>query len=559
MALGVLGVLATIAQMTFLSRVVDQAFLRGSGLRDLGWLLALLLAAVVVRAVLLWGREVVAARGAGRAKSKLREEMFAHLLRLGPVYSARESTGELATTSTEGVERLEPYLARYLPQVYLSALAPLLIGVYVLALDPVSGTVLLATGPAIPVLMVLIGRRAEEHSRRQWEALSRMGSYFLEALRALPTLKAFGRSDAAHAEVGRTSEEFRRRTMRVLRYAFISGLALEFVATVSIALVAVLLAMRLLFGDLPFQTAFLVLLLAPEFYGPLRELGVQRHAGMEGKAAADRIVEILHTPAPAATSSATSGSARAAPPLPRTVEISLRGLGYSYPGSERPALRGVDLTLPASGTTALVGPSGSGKSTLAALLLRFAEPTQGGILAGGLPIADLPVEAWRERVSLVPQRPHLFHGSVADNLRLARPQARLAELRHAASLAGADEFIERLPGGYDTRLGERGARLSAGEAQRVAIARAFLKDAPLLVMDEPASSLDPESEYLLEAAVGRLARDRTTLVVAHRLNTARAADHIAVLDGGRVVETGAHGTLISGGGAYARLVGAHGG
>src|SRR5215218_8838258 len=544
--LGILAAVATIAQMVFLSKVVDRVFLRGASLEEVKTLLLALLGTVVVRAGLLWLREITAQQGAIQAKSELRERLFAHVLRLGPAYTRGERTGELVTTATEGVEKLESYFGRYIPQVFLSAFVPLLIALYVLPLDWSSAVLLLMTAPVIPVLMVLVGSYAEEHLQRQWSALSRLGASFVDALQGLSTLKLFGRSAEECEKVAAASEEFRERTMKVLRYAFISGFVLEFMTAMAIALVAVSLGVRLVSGDMPFEVAFLILLLAPEFYKPLRELGTHRHAGMEGKAAAERIFEILNTSVP------VCGGMEAPKPLSGGLEIEFYGVGYTYPGSEYRALSDLALTLPAGSRTALVGRSGSGKSTLVNLLLRFLEPERGKITTNGLPIAQMPREAWRENVALVPQRPHLFHGSVLENIRIARPDASREEM------AGAARFIRELPQGYDTKVGERGARLSGGEAQRVAIARAFLKDAPLLIMDEPTSSLDPKSERLIRSALRRLSQGRTVLVVAHRLNTVYEADRIVVLEDGQLAETGTHKALIRDDGLYARLVNAYG-
>lgn len=546
---GLLVAIVTVAQMAFLSEIVDRTFLEGGGSEQTFTLLSLLAATAVLRAGLLWVRETTAQRGAIRVKNDLRERLFAHVLHLGPAYARSERSGELATTLTEGVERLDPYFARYLPQVILSVCVPLLIAGYILPGDAASAVLLVVTAPVIPVMMVLVGSYAEEHTRRQWIALSRMGAHFLDAMQGLPTLKVFGRVASEEEKVERVSGEFRERTLKVLRFAFLSGLVLEFMTAAAIALVAVVLGVRLINGAISFQDAFLVLLLTPEFYRPLRELGVHRHAGMEGKAAAERIFEILDTPVPA------DGTLQEN--LAGGLEISFSGVRFAYPGRDLPALDGLTLTLPAGSRTAVVGRSGSGKSTLAGLILRFLEPDEGVISANGVPVGDLPAETWREHVALVPQRPHLFYGSVLENIRLARPDASRSEVERAAELAGAARFIRRMPHGYDTQIGERGQRLSGGEAQRLAIARAFLKDAPLLVMDEPTSSLDPESERLVKDALESLARGRTSLIVAHRLNTVRTAERIVVLHEGRVAQTGTHAGLLERKGHYSLLVGAY--
>jgi ATP-binding cassette subfamily C protein CydD len=547
--IGLLVAVVTVAQMAFLSEIVDLVFLKGGGRERVVTLLLLLTGTAILRAGLLWIRETTAQQGAVRVKSDLRERLFAHVLRLGPAYARSERTGELTTTLTEGVERLDPYFARYLPQVLLSAVVPLLVVTYILPRDIASAVLLVVTAPVIPVMMVLVGSSAEEHTRRQWLALSRMGAHFLDALQGLPTLKAFGRVAAEEEKVERVSGEFRERTLKVLRYAFLSGLVLEFMTAAAIALVAVVLGVRLINGAISFQDAFLVLLLTPEFYRPLRELGIHRHAGMEGKAAAERIFEILDSPVLADGTLQESPSGE--------LEVSFSGVRFTYPGRDLPALDGLTLILPAGSRTAVVGRSGSGKSTLVGLLLRFLDPDAGVISANGVPVEDLPAGAWREHVALVPQRPHLFYGSVLENIRLARPDASRAEAERAAELAGAAEFIRRMPHGYDTQIGERGQRLSGGEAQRLAIARAFLKDAPLLVMDEPTSSLDPESERLVRDALDRLAQGRTSLIVAHRLNTVSTADRIIVLHEGRVAETGTHAGLLERNGHYSLLAGAY--
>jgi ATP-binding cassette, subfamily C, bacterial CydCD len=547
--LGVLGAGVTVMQMAFLSKIVNQVFWVHQRLSQLVLLILLLLGSIIVHAGLVWLRGVVAQHGAIRVKSELRERLFAHLLRLGPAYCNRERTGELVTTANEGIERLDAYISRYLPQIFLSVLIPLLICIVIFPFDWMSATLLLVTGPVIPLLMILVGSYAEQHIQRQWLALSRMSAHFLDVIQGLPTLKLFNRSSAEHSRIARTSDLFRAQTLKSLRLAFLSGMILEFMTCIAIGLVAVVLGVRLLDGGISFASAFFVLLLAPEFYRPLRELGIHRHAGMEGKAAAKRLSEILATPLPL-----HEGSTPSLRPTGQ-LEITLQHLTYTYPGNDHPALNDVSLVLPACTCTALVGRSGAGKSTFVNILLRFIDAQSGEITVNGIPLASFPPALWREYVALVPQKPYLFHDSVSANIRLANPQASDQEVEYAAELAGAAQFISRLPQGYATQIGERGMRLSAGQAQRIAIARAFLKNAPLLILDEPTSSLDPESETLIRQALERLLRDRTVLVIAHRQNTIACAQQVAVLHHGALVEVGLPATLHNVPGSYAQLMG----
>lgn len=549
--LGLLGALATIGQMILLSEVVNAVFLSHRVLAQVLLPIVLLMGAILARAGLLWAREVTAQRGAIRVKAALRERVFAHLLQLGPVWLSGERTGELAALLNEGIERLDAYVARYLPQLVLSVLVPLLIIAVILPVDWFSAVLLLCTGPVIPLLMALVGSNTRKRTQAQWASLSLMSASFLDIMQGLTTLKLFGRSQEQEQRIARISDRFRDKTLQVLRYAFLSGAVLEFMTMTAIGVIATTLGVRLLNHSISFDKAFLILLLTPEFYRPLQELGAQRHTALEGEAAAQRLYEILETPLP---TQAELAAGETIPPGPITIDIS--DISYTYPQQEKPALDSINLRLAANTCIALVGRSGAGKSTLVNLLMRFTDATSGTITANGVPIAQLSPERWREYVALVPQRPYLFYGTVRENIRLARPQASDAEIMQAAELAGVTAFLDELPRGFDTQVGEQGMQLSAGQAQRVAIARAILKNAPLLILDEPTSSLDPDSEAHIRRSLMTLIHERTVLVIAHRYNTIAHADRIVVLENGRIVESGTREALAASGGAYAHLLGA---
>ncbi len=564
-ALGWGAGVVTVLQAQYLSRIVDGVFLGGWTLAQAQPLLVALLVLALARAGLLWGSEVAAFEVAARVKSELRQRLFARLTALGPAYTRGERSGELTNTLVEGIEALEAYLSQYLPQVALAALVPLTILCFVFPLDVLSGFVLLVTAPLIPLFMVLIGSLADALTRRQWTLLSRLSAHFLDVLQGLTTLKMFGRSREQVAVIARVSNQFRGATMSVLRVAFLSALVLEMVATISTAVVAVEVGLRLLYAQLSFEQAFFVLILAPEFYLPLRLLGTRFHAGVSGVTAARRVFEVLETvPTANRRPQTADGETEAVSGHPSAVRRSpsaviFDSVHYAYDGGARPALNGVSFGLRTGQKVALVGPSGAGKSTLAFLLLRFIEPTGGNIIVDGKSLSEIPAAAWREQLAWVPQNPYLFHATVSENIALARPSASRAEIERAAQQACAHGFIDALPAGYDTVIGERGARLSGGEAQRIALARAFLKDAPLIILDEPTSNLDPETEDELQAAIARLVEERMVLVIAHRLTTTLRADQIVVLDHGRVVERGTHATLERQSGLYHRLVASYAG
>ncbi len=400
--------------------------------------------------------------------------------------------------------------------------------------------------------MILIGKWADHLTKKQWDIMSRMSAHFLDVLQGLTTLKIFGRSKDQVRVIARISDDFRKTTLGVLRVAFLSALVLELLATISTALVAVALGLRLVYDRIPFQEAFFLLLLAPEFYLPLRNLGSQFHAAMAGVNAANRIFEVLDLPLPV-----TEGLGQQACPSNGQLHISWQNVSFTYSGTDQPALQECSFELLPGQVVALVGPSGAGKTTIAQLLLRFIEPSGGTMAVNGISLQQLGAADWRRQVAFLPQHPYLFYGTVAANIGLGRPEATLAEIEAAAKLAGADRFINELPQGYQTPVGEGGTRLSGGQAQRVAIARAFLKDAPLVILDEATTGLDPATEELVQEALSRLMRGRTVLLIAHRLSTIYQADHILVLDQGRVVEQGRHEQLLARQGLYHRLVTAY--
>jgi ATP-binding cassette subfamily C protein CydD len=543
---------ATVLQAQYLSRIVSRVFLAGWTLAEAQPLLIALLLVALARAALLWGSEVAAFQVAGRVKTELRERLFAHLMALGPAYTRGERSGELTNTLVEGVEALEAYLSQYLPQLALAALVPVTILFIVFPIDLLSGFVLLITAPLIPLFMVLIGNLADALTRRQWALLSRLSAHFLDVLQGLTTLKMFGRSRDQLAVIARVSDRFRDATMSVLRVAFLSALVLEMVATISTALVAVEVGLRLLYAQLSFEQAFFVLILAPEFYLPLRLLGTRFHAGVSGVTAARRVFEVLEgqTEDEGRKTKADDYSSF----VLRPSSIIFDSVHYAYDAGERPALNGISFEMRPGQKVALVGPSGAGKSTVAFLLLRFVEPTQGRIIVGGKDLREMPAATWREQVAWVPQNPYLFNATIAENIALARPAATRAEIVRAAQQAYAHAFIEALPEGYETVVGERGGRLSGGEAQRIALARAFLKNAPLMILDEATANLDPDTEDELQEAIAHLVERRTVLVIAHRLTTVTRADHIVVLNQGRVVERGTHAMLSQQNGLYRELV-----
>ncbi|MFE9677701.1 thiol reductant ABC exporter subunit CydD [Streptomyces sp. NPDC006259] len=518
-ALGALGAVLVIAQAMLIAEVVVGAFEQGRPVAELRTPLLLLAAVAIGRALVAWLTELSAHRAGAAVKSELRGRLLERAARLGPGWLSGQRTGSLVALATRGVDALDDYFARYLPQLGLAVVVPVAVLARIVTEDWVSAAIIVGTLPLIPVFMVLIGWATQSRMDRQWRLLSRLSGHFLDVVAGLLTLKVFGRAKAQAESIRRITGEYRQATMRTLRIAFISSFALELLATLSVALVAVTIGMRLVHGEMDLYTGLVILVLAPEAYLPLRQVGAQFHAAAEGLAAAEEIFEVLETPLPAGGEGAIPAGG-----------VAFERVTVRYPGRSADAVSDVSFTVDPGETVALVGPSGVGKSTLLSALLGFVRPVEGRVSIGGADLADVDLEQWRSRIAWVPQHPHLYAGTIAENVRLARPDADDAAVRRALGDAGALEFVDALSDGAGTVLGEDGAGLSAGQRQRLALARAFLADRPVLLLDEPTAALDGATEAEVVAAVRRLAAGRTVLMVVHRPALLAVAERVVRLE-----------------------------
>ncbi|MFP3989291.1 thiol reductant ABC exporter subunit CydD [Streptomyces sp. E11-3] len=525
--LGLVGAGLVVAQAMLIAEVVVGGFQQGLDVASLRTPLLLLAAVAVGRGVVGWLTELAAHRASAAVKSELRGRLLERSAELGPGWLSGQRTGSLVALATRGVDALDDYFARYLPQLGLAVVVPVAVLARIVTEDWVSAAIIVVTLPLIPVFMVLIGWATQARMDRQWRLLSRLSGHFLDVVAGLPTLKVFGRAKAQAESIRKITAEYRQATMRTLRIAFLSSFALELLATLSVALVAVTIGMRLVHGEMDLYIGLVVLILAPEAYLPLRQVGAQFHAAAEGLAAAEEIFTVLETPVPVSGSGAVPAGA-----------LSVEGVTVRYPGRDTAAVSGASFTVEPGETVALVGPSGAGKSTLLSAVLGFVRPDAGRVCVGGTDLATVSLQEWRERIAWVPQRPHLFAGSIAENVRLARPDAGASAVREALRDAGALAFVDALPDGVDTVLGEDGAGLSAGQRQRLALARAFLADRPVLLLDEPTAALDGATEAEVVDAVRRLSVGRTVLLVVHRPALLAVADRVvrveAVPGGGQV-------------------------
>ncbi|NTU52636.1 MAG: thiol reductant ABC exporter subunit CydD [Chlorobiaceae bacterium] len=547
---GALGALMLVAQAWLLSGIIDFVFRKAPEWRLILPLALLFALFSTLRVLFNWAGHHEAKKAAIAIRKSLTERLSCTIAALGPSFARSEQSGRIVTTLLKGVESVDAWFSQYIPQLFLSLIIPVVILVAIFPADWLSGLILVLTAPLIPFFMILIGKKASAATEKQWKTMSRMSGHFLDMLQGLSTLKLFAQTKSRRDGVVEASENFRRSTMQVLKIAFLSSLTLELVGTLGTAVVAVSIGMRLVSGALPFRPGLFALLLVPEFYLTLRQLGTKFHAGMEGVTASKEMYEILDR-APgipeAGSNTLTAGEAS-------TLPIVIDKLSYSFPGGKKPALDGVSLSIEPGTVTALTGPSGAGKSTLLNLLLRFIEPSEGAIALGSRRVREFTLDSWYEHIAWVPQHPFLFNATIRENLLMARRNANTQELEKALKEAGLLDMVRSLPDGLETMIGEQGARLSGGEAQRLSLARAFLKDAPVLLLDEPTSNTDPILEAQLRKAMEVLMQGRTVIMIAHRLETIRNADRIVVLDEGGLVQSGTHDELMADAGFYRQAI-----
>ncbi len=519
-AVGGAAALLVIAEAWLIATIVAGAFLDHRGAASLRGPLLALLAVVSGRALLSWAAERAAFRASASAKSDLRQGAAARVAAFGPAGLDRRDTGQLTVLLTTGIDALDGYFSRYLPQVFLAVIVPVAIIGVVAGADWVSAVLIAVSVPLIPIFMALVGATTRDRTATRMRALQKLAGHFLDVVAGLPTLKVFGRAKAQARSIADVTDRYRTATMATLRLTFLSSLVLELLATVSVALVAVAVGLRLLGGNMGFHDALFVLVLAPEAYLPLRALGTHFHASADGLKAAEEIFDLIETP----DGDGARGGVRA-----DGTGIVIRGLDVTYPGRRLPAVHDFELVVQPGETVALTGPSGCGKTTVLSVVLGLRRPDAGIVRLGDVDLTEVDLDDWRRHLAWVPQRPHLFARSVAENVRLGRPDASDAHVSAALDAAGLTEAVRRLPYGVDTRLGDGGAGLSAGERQRLALARAFVRNAPLLLLDVPTGSVDNETEADVLAVIRELISGRTALIVAHRPALAALADRVVEL------------------------------
>lgn len=532
---GLLASVFTILLAYFLAKSISEVFLEGKDISDISNYLLLFLISSTLKAFFIWYEKNQINIVISDIKKDLRKTIVDNLFTSKEEVLRTKKNGELSNTIVNGVETLETYFSEYLPQLFFSVLTPLLILLFIFPLDLLSGFVLLVTAPIIPLLMFLIGSSAEELNRKQWKSLNRMSGYFLDVLQGILTLKIFNKTKEEIKKIEEVSNHFKFATMKVLRIAFLSALVLELLSTISIAVIAVEIGLRLMYGKVEFGSALFILILAPEFYLPLRQLGARYHAGLEGLVAFKSIQKLLIKGKSKVHEGGIDVSGG---------NIEFKNVSFTYPNRKLKALKNVSLAIEKDEVVAIVGESGSGKTTLLKMLMKFIIPSNGVILVNKINLKHIADIKWHSKISWTSQRPYVFNKTIFDNISIAKPEATNTEVINAAKCAFLHTSVIKRDTSYQTIVGEYGATLSGGEIQRLALARVFLRNAPMVFLDEPTSSIDSIYEKKIFSNITKTAKEKTVVIVTHRMNTVLNADKIIVLDKGEVVGIGSHSSLL---------------
>lgn len=554
-ASGLFVAISTIFLALLLSKIINAVFLLNQSLREVSFLILLFVSIAALKAFLVWAEQYFSSGVVSYIKTMFRKDIYDHIKKIGALDLKSESTGELTNTLINGVDRLEEYFLKFLPQIFLSVFTPILILIFVFPLDWLTGIIFIVTAPIIPIFMFLIGSIAEKMNQKQWQTLSRMSAYFLDVLQGLVTLKLFNKTNQALNNIAKISESFRIRTLNVLKIAFLSALVLEVAATISVAVIAVEIGLRLLSGNFVFTDALFILIIAPEFYLPFRMLGTSYHAGMDGVSSFERINNLLNQQSSNLKISSSNNNEEFI--FSGNDQIILKNISYTYTDRTTKALDNVSFIIKPKTITALVGLSGSGKTTLMNILLRFIIQNEGEILIGKKNLQTFNENKWRNNISWMPQNPHLFTKSILENINIAKNDASLDEVIESAKKAKIHDFISSLPDTYNFVPGEQGTKLSGGQIQRIALARAYLRNTPLLFIDEPTANLDPIVEDEITQDMYNLFSGKTVIIIAHRLNTIKKADNIILMNEGKIIESGNHNELLSGNSYYKKLIDAN--
>lgn len=536
---GLVNGILLILQASLLAHIVNGAFITHMPRNLLMGAFIGLLVLIAVRAGLTWVREVIGFHASATVRTGIRQQLFDHLNALGPIRAQQLGvSGQLSSQVIEQVESLHGFFAQYLPQMALAVLLPVVILCFVFPLSWLGGLILLITAPLIPLFMALIGMGAASLNQKHFQTLARLSANFLDRLQGLTTLKYFHRAKDQLGVIAQVSDDYRQTTMSVLKIAFLSSAVLELFSSVSIALLATILGLSFLgyidighySGVMTLTTGLFILLLAPDFYLPLRDLGTHYHARAEAVGAAEEILKVLQTLLPEqGTQSDWDANQKMA--------IRFDKVNFTYPG-RKPTLVDFTATFAAGSKTAIVGPSGAGKSTLLNVLLRWIVPGSGDVHINEQVLSTLSADSWYAQLGWIGQTPKLFVGSVRDNIVLAKPDASDAAVQQAIEQAGLTAWIATLPQGIETLIAEANVGVSGGQAQRIALARIFLKDAPVLLLDEPTASLDATTEREVLSRLWEFAQHKTVIMLTHRLTDLDKMDQVIVLDEGEIVAQG---------------------